>query len=210
MTEISHRSVSENLQPYAGICGIIGGIALSAAYLTHPSSAPPETVASTLWIWVHVGFMASLVGGIFLLMALFGRYSANRGNLVGFIGFALAVVSLVFVFGLDYAEIFIFPTMAVEFPLVVETYGDGTMMPSIAFAFPATGIAFVIGFILFSWELMRTKTISKTAGWLTIFGTVIFGFGLSGLAPMIVVRIGSVVFGAGLIALGLSLIRKRS
>jgi len=210
MTEVSHRSVSENLQPYAGICGIIGGVALSAAYLTHPSSAPPETVASTLWIWVHVGFMASLVGGIFLLMALFGRYSANRGNLVGFIGFALAVVSLVFVFGLDYAEIFIFPTMAVEFPLVVETYGDGTMMPSIAFAFPATGIAFVIGFILFSWELMRTKTISKTAGWLTIFGTVIFGFGLSGLAPMIVVRIGSVVFGAGLIALGLSLIRKRS
>jgi len=199
--------IVQRLQPVAGTLGIVGGIALAGAYLTHPPSAPPETVASVLWIWVHVGFMISLLCGVFLLMALFGRYAANGGGMFGFAGFVLAVVSLIFVFGLDYAEVFIFPTMAVEFPIVVETYGDGTMMPSIAFAFPLTGIAFVLGFILFGWELMRSGTITRTTGWLTIAGTLVFGVGLSGLAPMIIVRIGSVVFGAGLVALGLSLLR---
>lgn len=207
MTQHRQASLFDRLEPAAGLLGMIGGIALAAAYLTHPPSAPPATVASTLWIWVHVGFMISLVGGVFLLMALFARYARAGGGMAGFAGFALAVTSLIFVFGLDYAEVFIFPTMAVEFPEVVETYGDGTMMPSVAFAFPLTGIAYVIGFVLFSWEMMRTGTIGRVTGWLTIAGTVLFGIGLSGLAPMIVVRAGSVVFGAGLIGLGLSLLR---
>ena len=207
MSSVASAPIALRLQPWAGAVGIVGGFALAGAYLTHPPSAPPDTVANALWIWVHVGFMISLLGGVFLLMALFSRYAANGGGMAGFVGFALAVVSLIFVFGLDYAEVFIFPTMAVEFPAVVETYGDGTMMPSVAFAFPLTGIAYVIGFILFSWELMRCGTIGRLTGWLTIAGTLVFGIGLSGLAPMIVVRVGSAIFGAGLIALGLSLLK---
>jgi len=46
---------------------------------------------------------------------------------------ALAVVSLILIAGLDYAEVFIFPVLAVEFPEVVTRYGDGVAMPSIAF-----------------------------------------------------------------------------
>ena len=119
----------------------------------------------------------------------------------------MAVTSLVFVFGLDYAEVFIFPTLAVEFPEVVELYGDGTMMPSVAFAFPITGVLFVVGFVLFGRELYRTRAVDKGAALLTIIGTVVFGIGLSGLLPMIVVRVGSVIFGAGLVWLGVSLYR---
>jgi len=47
--------------------------------------------------------------------------------------------------------------------------------------------------------------VAKGASLLTIVGTIVFGMGLSGLLPMIVVRIGSVLFGAGLIWLGISL-----
>ena len=189
----------------AGLVGIVGGVALAAAYLTHPPEAPPEAVASVLWFWVHVGFMVSLIAGIFLLFALLVQYFRCGGGIAGFIGFAMAVTSLVFVFGLDYAEVFIFPTLAAEFPEVVVKYGDGTSMPSVAFAFPLTGLLFVAGFMLFAWQLYRTNAVAKGASLLTIVGTIVFGIGLSGLFPMIVVRTGSVVFGAGLVWLGISL-----
>lgn len=201
----STTDIIGNLVRWAGLLGVIGGLALAAAYLTHPPSAPPETVASSLWIWVHIGFMISLLSGIFLLMALLAQYFRAGGGLSGFIGFAMSIVSLVFVFGLDYAEVFIFPTLAVEFPDVVTKYGDGTMMPSVAFAFPLTGLLFLAGFVMFSWQLHRTGAVSKGAALLTMAGTIVFAIGLSGLLPMIVVRIGSVLFGAGLAWLGISL-----
>ena len=200
-------ALARPLMRWAGIGGVVGGIALAAAYLMHPPAAPPEIVASTLWIWVHVGFMISLISGIFLLLALLVAHVRCGGGYAGVAGFAMAVVSLVFVFGLDYAEIFIFPTLAVEYPQVVERYGDGTMMPSVAFAFPATGVLFVVGFVFFGWQLYKTATVEKGAALLTIFGTTVFGVGLSGFVPMMVVRLGSLIFGAGLAWLGISLWR---
>lgn len=192
---------------WAGVAGVVGGAALAAAYLTHPSSAPPATVSSSAWIWIHVGFMISLIAGIFLLIALLAVFFERGGGLAGFVGFVLALVSLVFVFGLDYSEVFIFPTLAVEFPQVVERYGDGTSMPSVAFAFPATGVIFLIGFVLFAYQLQRVSAVDRSAAFVTVIGTIIFACGLSGLFPMAVVRIGSVVFGAGLVLLGVSLWR---
>lgn len=195
----------ERLVRWSGLGGIVGGVALAAAYLTHPPDAPPATVASALWIWIHVGFMVSLLAGIFLLVGLLEKYFRAGGGMAGFVGFAFALVSLVFVFGLDYAEVFIFPTLAAEFPDVVLRYGDGTMMPSVAFAFPVTGVLFLVGFVLFSWELYRTQAVASGAALLTLVGTVVFGIGLSGMVPMMVVRIGAVIYGAGLGWLGLSL-----
>ena len=187
---------------WSGPLGIIGGFALAAAYLAHPPEAPPETVASTMWLWIHVGFMVSLLAGIFLLIGLLTRYFLAGGGISGFAGFAMAVISLVFVFGLDYSEVFIFPTMAVEFPAVIEKYGDGTSMPSVAFAFPLTGLLFLVGFVLFSWQLYRTNAVAKGAALLTIIGTIVFAAGLSGMFPMFVVRVGAVIFGAALAWLG--------
>lgn len=165
---------------YAGIGGVLGGIALAGAYMMHPPLASPEVVSGELRLWVHIGFMISLLCGIFLLIALLARYFQSNGGILGFVGFALSLVSLVFVFGLDYAEVFIFPTLAVEFPTVVATYGDGTMMPSIAFAFPLTGLCFPVGFLLFSWQLYITGTVKRQASLLTAVGTVVFGVGRAG------------------------------
>ena len=197
----------ERLERWAGLCGLIGGPALAVAYLTHPPSAPPETVASAAWIWIHVGFMISLVFGVFLLTGWLGRYLRTGGRVLGVLGWASSVVSLIFVFGLDYAEVFIFPTLATEFPEVVVRYGDGTMMPSVAFAFPATGLLFLVGFVLFSYELARTKALDRLAAGFLIFGTFAFGAGLSGMLPMFVVRTGATLFGAGLVWIGVSLMR---
>lgn len=140
-------------------------------------------------MWVHLGFMASLLSGIFLLVALLVLYFRAGGGLSGFAGFAMALTSLVFVFGLDYAEVLIFPTLAVEFPAVV------------------TGILFLVGFVLFAWALHRVNAVPRSATVLTIIGTIIFGLGLSGALPMVVVRVGSVLFGGALVSLGAALWR---
>jgi hypothetical protein len=196
-----------SLTRLAGLGGVIGGFALAASYLAHPSSASPETVASAAWIWIHVGFMISLVAGVFLLTALFSIYQSHSGTFAGAVGYVLSTISLMFVFGLDYSEIFIFPVLAVEYPEVVERYGDGTSMPSVAFAFPLTGLAFLVGFVLFSYELLRKSSVDPYSAIVTIIGTIVFAAGLSGVLPMLVVRIGSVIFGLGLVMLGIGLMR---
>lgn len=63
-------------------------------------------------------------------------------------------------------------------------------------------MAFLIGFVLMGWSLKSVNAVAPWVAYLTIAGTVVFGLGLSGLFPMIVVRAGSVIFGAALIALG--------
>ena len=193
----------------AGSALVLGGPALALAYWAHPPSAPPETVASAAWIWIHVGFMVSLLAGVFGLTALVTLYLRAEGRMLGVVGYGLGVLSLIFVFGLDYAEVFIFPVLATEFPAVVETYGDGTMMPSVAFAFPLTGIAFVAGFLILCNELRRAAVVPASTAWITMLGVVVFGVGLSGFVPMIVVRLGATIFGLGLILLGLA-VRQRA
>ena len=190
---------------WGGVANLIGGVLVAMAYLLHPPEAPPDTVSSNLWLIVHAGFMVSLVAGIFALIAFLGQYLRAGGGLSGTIGCVMAITSLVFIFGLDYSEVFIFPTLAVEFPEVVWKYGDGTIMPSVAFAFPLSGILFLIGYLLFAFQLARTDCVSRASGLMLGIGTLVFGVGLSGFVPMIVVRVGAILFGAGLIWTGLSL-----
>ena len=59
-------------------------------------------------------------------------------------------------------------------------------------------------------DMLRAKTLNRKVVILTIAGTLVFGLGLSGLFPMIVVKVGSVLFGSGLIGLGIASIRSQS
>lgn len=194
------------LDRLTAIAGIVGAICLASAYLTHPTTPAPEIVASRSWAIIHTGFLLSLISGIFLLFALFARLARNGAtSVLGVLGFVMASISLMFVIGLDYAEIFIFPELAVTFPIVVATYGDGTMMPSVAFAFGATGAIFMLGFILFGLALAKARVISRPWAAVLIVGTIAFGLGLSGLFPMVVVRVGACLFSLGLVGMALAL-----
>ena len=201
------RAPISSLMRWGGLAGIIGGAAVALAYLLHPPTAPPEVVASPMWIVIHVLFLVSLVLGILNLVALQGRYLALGGPARGAIWCTLAITALIMIAGLDYAEIFIFPVLAVEFPEVVVRYGDGVSMPSVAFAFPASGVLFMVGYIGFGYELYRTRTVEPRATLLLMGGVLVFTVGLSGFVPMLVVKMGAVLFGAGLGWVGASLMR---
>ena len=196
----------EKLIKLGSILYIPSGLLVMLAWLLHPSPPfPPEVIASPFWILIHAGFLLSILLGIFGLFASLAIYLNKRNcRLLGIVGCCLAVVGMFLVGCLDYSEVFIFPTLAVEFPSVIDKYGAGDSMPSVAFAFPASGLFTVIGFFILSYELYRTRCISKGAGILTMIGTIVFGIGLSGFAPTIVTQVGAVVFGLGLMWLGIS------
>ncbi|WP_152474209.1 hypothetical protein [Roseovarius sp. THAF9] len=63
------------------------------------------------------------------------------------------------------------------------------------------------GFTFFGWEVLKTRAVSRPSAWLTILGAIFFKLGLSGMFPMIVVKIGALLFGGGLILLGVDLWR---
>ena len=205
MTEMEENPIVPKVIGWGGIANVFGGLFVAFAYVFHPPDATPTVVASQLWIFVHVGFMLSLLGGVLALFAFLGSYLRKGGGLTGVLACTMAVISLISIFGLDYAEVFIFPTLAIEFPEVVLKYGDGTLMPSVAFAFPLSGVFFFVGYVLFSHELQKRHCISKNSAVMLMGGTLIFGIGLSGMVPMLVLRFGSVLFGLGLIWTGLSL-----
>ena len=164
----------------SGLVNAIAGISVWIAYVLHPHMGTPDVIIGGFWLSIHVLFAVSLLGGVF-----------------GAIG----------IFGLNYWEALINPVVAAEAPAFVEAYGAGEAIGLVALVFPFSGVLFVVGYILLCLDIARAKTLPPGAAWLTIAGVVVFGAGLSGFLPMIVVRLGSVIFAMGLVWLGLALWR---
>ena len=188
------------------------GFLLLLSYGLHPSEPfTPEIVSSNFWVMIHFGFLLSLLCGVFSAFSALASYLQKANSrILGIVGACMSVVGLFLIGGLDYAEAFIFPTLAVEFPAVIETYGAGDTMPSVAFAFPASGLFTVVGYLILSYELYRTRCIPTWAGLLTMVGSIIFGIGLSGTTPIIIAQVGAGVFGLGLMSLGWGLLSRQT
>lgn len=189
---------------YAGLVNAAAGVCVGLAYVLHPHHATPEIVGSSFWFWVHILFLLSLIGGIFGTMGIFA-YHSNATGWPGLVGMVLIIVSLTFIFGLNYWEIFINPVVAAEIPDFVRTYGAGETIGLVAVVFPATGIMFMAGYLLLCTDIIKKRTLPAGSAWLTMIGVVVFGAGLSGVFPMFVVKIGSILFAFGLISLGMAL-----
>lgn len=193
----------------AGLINAIAGVCVGLAYVLHPHHATPEVVAGSFWLWVHILFAVSLLGGIFGAIGIFAYHSKNSGK-SGLFGMLLTVTSLTLIFGLNYWETLINPVVAQEFPDFVKTYGAGEAIGLVAIVFPTSGALFVAGYILLCMDIIRVKTLPAGSAWLTIGGVIIFGAGLSGFFPMIVVQTGAVIFALGLIWLGMALWMRRN
>ena len=192
---------------FGGLAHIFGGLFVAIAYILHPHHQTPEIISGQFWLVIHILFALSLIFGIFGLIGLFQQH-LKKSRLSGFIGFLLAVTSLIGIFGLNYFEAFINPVLANEAPRFVDSYGAGTMIGLVKILFPVSGAMFLFGYILLCADMLRAKTINRPAIVLTMVGTLVFGLGLSGLFPMLVVKTGSVLFGSGLIGMGIAVIKK--
>lgn len=202
------QRVTNKATQWAGLVNAVAGVCVGVAYVLHPHHPSPEVISSSFWFWVHTLFAVSLIGGIFGTIGIFAHHSAHT-RWSGLTGMVLIVTALTSIFGLNYWETLINPVVAIESPAFVDTYGAGERIGLVAAVFPATGALFVIGYILLCRDIARAKTLPPGSAWLTIAGVVVFGAGLSGFLPMLVVQVGSVIFALGLVWLGLALWTRR-
>lgn len=203
---MGNRNITRSAMNAGGLVNAVAGVCVGAAYVLHPHHATPDVVTSTFWFGIHALFAASLLGGIFGAISIFAHHSP-RTRLTGLVGMVLVVSALTLIFGLNYWEALINPVVAAEAPAFVDRYGAGETIGLVAAVFPISGALFAIGYILLCTDVARARSLPPGAARVTMAGVVVFGAGLSGFLPMIVVQVGSIIFAAGLIWLGLSLWR---
>lgn len=203
-TNMEGRRLTGSAIRASGLVNAVAGICVGIAYVLHPHMGTPDVIIGGFWLSIHLLFAVSLLGGVFGAIGIFARHSP-RTRWSGLAGMVLVVTALILIFGLNYWEALINPVVAAEAPAFVETHGAGEGIGLVALVFPFSGALFVVGYILLCLDVARAETLPRAAAWLTIAGVVVFGAGLSGFLPMIVVQIGSVIFASGLVWLGLAL-----
>ena len=207
MESSNSAPLTQTLIKVGGLCAVVSGLLVAFSYLLHPATVSPAEVGNTRWIMVHGGFFIALNTGFLALVALLARYLDQRGaSPWGVVGFALATVSLIFLSGLNYTELFVLPLIAKTTPATIAQHAVAEMIPSSPIALPIVGALFVTGFVLLGTGLIRTRAVPTSSAGVTMLGSVAFAIGMSDLVPLAVLRIGACVFGAGILLLGLALL----
>jgi hypothetical protein len=142
----------------------------------------------------QIGEILDVLGAFFGLFFVMGVYFKHRreSGVFGGITFIIFFTGLAAVLCLDYFGAF----MALELPAgTVENLMEGRNGP----VFAASGLAFLIGEILFGISVIRAGVFSKIASVLFILGMIPVGLHLTGIFPEAVVNISSIVAGLGLV-----------
>ncbi len=202
--------LTNTLVRLGGLCGVAAGLLAALSYILHPSNIAPADVGNGRWLVVHGGFLISIGAGVFLLIALLGKYlRETSASMWGIAGAILAIISMLLFGGVAYTELFVLPVIARDAPGFVARHGVAEMWPASPIQSPLLAIPYVCGFILFCWHLSKATVISNVAAWLTIAGVLGVAAGMSGYFPDVVLRIGACVFGAGVLAIGVGLLSTR-
>lgn len=204
--------MSTNLHAFYRVSGaiqIVAGALLVIAYLTHHHHMTPGTIGFAHWFWVHLAFIGSLLGGIFGAMGLYFGHVARLGA-AGHAGFALAVTGLFLIGGLAYFEAFLAPTVAREFPALIEAHGAADKMGPLALLFPVSGTMTVVGYALLAGAPRPVSALSRRSLLALLVTAVIFGYGLSPLGGLPYTMFGGTLFGGALIWTGLGMALDRN
>jgi hypothetical protein len=186
-----------------GLMMIISGLALGYSYISHPQQMPPEIIATANWILIHSLFAVSLVLGLMGTTALYA-VTALRTGLRGLSGYLLLFIGMMMIFGLDYYEVFIAPFLALHYADVIIDHGAGDAMGMVAVAFPVSGMLTVVGYALLGSAWKRAQIIPGYLGYLLMVTSIAFGIGLSPIGGIMLARITAALFGATLVAVGIS------
>jgi hypothetical protein len=186
-----------------GLLLIISGLALGYSYISHPHHMSLEVIASANWIMIHALFAVSLVLGLMGTTVLYA-IAALRTGLLGLVGYVLLFIGMMMIFGLDYYEVLIAPFLALNYPDVINDHGAGDAMGMVAVAFPVAGLLTVVGYALLGAAWKRTGIIPGYLAIILISTSIGFGVGLSPVGGLMLARITATLFGATLVAIGIS------
>jgi len=175
---MKNQPITNKFFRWIGIAAMTAGALFIARQALHPSDVL-ESVTTTRWLIVQV---FSIVMGTLAVMSISGIYAkqAHKTGFFGFIGYLLFSAFFTIATALYFMEAFIFPTLVDIAPKYVEgLQGLVTSQPSTVdlgtfpVAYTVTGIAYLLGGVLFGISIFRAGIFPRWAGGLLAIGAII-------------------------------------
>jgi len=191
-----------------GVSCIVGGIFLAAFVLIHPwdQLLGAEIARTAQWRLAHTFHFA---GAAFALLGLPGLFAQQRAALgrIGVTGFALSFIGNAMFLGTGMITAFIWPMLAIYAPTCVAVGGPIFASPISAVAFVLTAVILVTGYLLFGIATLWIGVLPRMAILILVVGAIL---GMlpphpAGPLPWWALVVGGVLYGAGLIWLGIFL-----
>ena len=211
--ESKMKITTSKLIRWTGLAAMGAGLLYIAIQLIHPLDVL-SSVTTTRWAITHYLSIAMELLGLLGMAGIYARQVEKSGwlGLAGYLLFSLFyALSLAF----HFAEAFISPLLATEAPKFVEGFlGILTGAPSeislgaLPAVYMLTGIAYMVGGLLFGVATLRAGILPRWAGGLLAVGTVL-PLLASSLVPHPFDRIFAVPVGLALAWLGYALWSER-
>lgn len=183
---------------------VVAGCSVALWTLLHPwgTVAGPEVGASGRWAISHT---FHFLGGFFGAIGLLGlaRRQTGAGALER-IGFFVAFAGTVLFTGTGLITAFVWPVLATNAPALTELSGPFFSPPHPVIG--VTALAFSVGYIMLALALSIAGVISRTAAAALVVGALLLIPPPPPLSPVpwIFFPLGGLLFGIGLVAIGLS------
>jgi hypothetical protein len=161
------------------------------------------TVQNPNWVWISALALPALLLMIFGFTAVYSRFYRTAGVL-GLIGYILIILAYFFQAAQVTWEVFLYPIIAGYAP-ATALFRDQLILhhPQGVLYHLLSDISVLLGVVLFSFVLIRSREFSKWAGILILTGAVIYALG-----PMLNVYLavlGVLILAVGCLLLGLRL-----
>ena len=186
---------------WSGLPNVAAGVLVALFLLLHPERHAAGTLGGAYEILHLIGVLSVILA----LLGLIGLYAVHvhQGGYLGLVGFLLAFTGTALRGAVAFFDGFVVPILAVQAPDLLNNLQSAFPWPAIA-VFPLTSACFILGFLLFGMMLLRAAALPRPGAVFLVLGAPLLGLGpLS--APLILPQIGSLLFGAGQIWLGVAL-----
>jgi hypothetical protein len=203
---------TSNLICWSGLAAIAGGLIFAGIQPIHPADEL-ASVTTSLWAIV-IGLKFAMC--LFFLVGFTGIYArqAEKAGWLGFVGFALLILSWFLQTGFVFVELFVLPVVASSLPGFVDSalgvanghqgaMNIGALVPTYA----VVGVCYLSGGLLFGIATVRAAVLPRWPAIMLVFAAVITP--AAALLPHAQQRYSAVPMGMAMIWLGYSLWSER-
>lgn len=175
----------KSIQKIGGISLILGSI-LFVVYtvcfallipLKTGTGQPSDMVQNPNWLWLAVTVFFGILLLIFGFSAIYSKIY-NKTGVSGLVGYISIQIAYIFQAAKVTWEIFIYPVI-VNNEKAIFLFNDNVLKHSNGFMIfrTAASLTILLGIILFSSAIIRSKEFSKSSGLLVLAGALIYGIG---------------------------------
>lgn len=196
-----------NLLLVSGLVLLLGGVIWAITSILHPNNYDPNATTSRFW---KPAIGGQAISYLLLVPGIVGLHirQAEMAGTLGLVGFILALFGSVLTFATNLNMTFLLPPLNAQGPVpktVTELIGPAGPLKWLSILTGTYLVTFVPGFILLGVAIVNAGSFPALTGWLPIIGMVVSNMGAM-FKPIFILRnIGGVIFGIGLVWLGLAL-----